>query len=654
MLTIEMGRKAFERRAWSDAVSAFNEVDQEEPLSPHDLELLADAAWWSGHPDESVDALERAYAGYVDAGSPGEAASVAVLLAYLGARRQAFSIVAGWTARAQRLLENEPESAAHAHLKVLEMVEALFMRNDLGAGIELADEALELARRHGSRDAESTALGFKGSALIAAGQWREGMALLDEATASALSGELNLRSASDIYCQTISACRSMGDFQRAGEWTEEANRWMNRFSVGGYTGVCCVHRAELKRLHGDWSKAEEEARDACKELERYHILDGVGFAHYEVGEVRLHMGDLVGAEEAFLTAYEFGRDAQPGLALLMLARGEVDEAAAALARALSGDSGKEGERKDLLNRARLLPAQVEVAVARDDLETARAATKELEELAAEFERPAFEAAALSALGQVALHEGNAEAAAQALDRSGKLWRQIEFPYESARARMLLAQALMASGDGGAARMELGAARSTFLKLGAVLDLKRAEELLSQGRAPEEDRARVTKTLMFTDIVTSTDLVGLIGDKDWEELLRWHDKELRSVFASHRGEEVSHTGDGFFVTFERPAEAVDAAVSIQRRLAEHRREHGFALTVRIGLHHVEVTRDGNDYRGQGVHAASRVGAVAGGEEIVISAAALAALGDSTFSVSEPRTVELKGIREPIVVHLVDWR
>jgi class 3 adenylate cyclase len=366
------------------------------------------------------------------------------------------------------------------------------------------------------------------------------------------------------------------------------------------------------------------------------------------------MGDLVGAEEAFLTAYEFGRDAQPGLALLMLARGEVDEAAAALARALSGDSGKEGERKDLLNRARLLPAQVEVAVARDDLETARAATKELEELAAEFERPAFEAAALSALGQVALHEGNAEAAAQALDRSGKLWRQIEFPYESARARMLLAQALMASGDGGAARMELGAARSTFLKLGAVLDLKRAEELLSQGRAPEEDRARVTKTLMFTDIVTSTDLVGLIGDKDWEELLRWHDKELRSVFASHRGEEVSHTGDGFFVTFERPAEAVDAAVSIQRRLAEHRREHGFALTVRIGLHHVEVTRDGNDYRGQGVHAASRVGAVAGGEEIVISAAALAALGDSTFSVSEPRTVELKGIREPIVVHLVDWR
>jgi len=649
-----MGRKAIERRAWTDAVSAFNEVDEQEPLSPRDLELLADAAWWSGHPDESVDALERAFAGYVDAGSPTDAAGVAVLLAYLGARRQAFSVVFGWVARAHRLLENEPESTVHARLKVLEVIEAFLFRNDLANAIVLADETVTLARRVGSRDAESMALGLKGAALIAAGQWREGMALLDEATASALSGELDLRSASDIYCQTISACRSMGDFRRAGEWTEEADRWMNRFSVGGYTGVCRVHRAELKRLHGDWTHAEEEARDACKELERYHILDGVGFAHYEIGEVRLHMGDLVGAEEAFLAAYEFGRDSQPGLALLMLARGEVDEAATALARALSEGAGNEGQRKDLLNRARLLPAQVEVALARNDLATARSATKELEELAAEFERPAFEAAALMAQGEIALHEGKAEVAAQALDRAGKLWRQMEFPYESARARMLLGQALMASGDEGAARMELGAARSTFLKLGAVLDLKQVEKLLSQGRAPEQDRARVTKTLMFTDIVTSTDLVGLIGDKDWEELLRWHDKELRSVFASHRGEEVSHTGDGFFVAFDRTVDAVDAAVSVQRRLAEHRRKNGFAPTVRIGMDHVEVTREGTDYRGQGVHAAARVGAVAGGEEIVISAAALEAAEDLRFPVSEPRTVELKGIKEPVEVYLVEWR
>lgn len=577
-----------------------------------------------------------------------------MLLAYLAARQLAASVFAGWKAQAERLLADEPESGVHAHLKVLQLVEAVLLRGDLDTGLVLADETLVLARRHGNRDAESTALVIKGSVLIAAGQWQEGMALLDEATAAALSGELNLRSASDVYCTTIGACRSMADFQRAREWTEKADRWMRRHSVGGYPGLCGVHRAELKRLRGAWPEAEEEARKSCEELEKYHILDGLGFAHQEVGEVRVRMGDLVGAEEAFLAAYEFGSDAQPGLAMLMLARGEIEEAAAALARGLSEGAGNQGERKDLLNRARLLPVQVEVALARNDLANARAATKELEELSAEFKRPAFDAAALTAQGAIALHEGDAEVAAQALDRAGKLWRQIEFPYESARARMLLGQALIAAGDEGAARMELGAARSTFMKLGAVLDLKRVEELLSQGRAPEEDRARVTKTLMFTDIVTSTDLVGLIGDKDWEDLLRWHDKELRSVFASHRGEEVSHTGDGFFVAFERSADAVDAAISIQRRLVEHRHQHGFAPTVRIGLHHVEVTRDGTDYRGQGVHAAARVGAVAGGEEIVISSAALEAVGEAQFSVSEPRTVELKGIKEPIEVYMVDWR
>ena len=98
MQTVEMGRKAVQRRAWSDAVKAFNEVDLEAPLSPHDLELLADAAWWSGHPDESVDALERAFAGHVEAGSKTAAAKVAMLLAYLGARRLAFSIFSGWKA----------------------------------------------------------------------------------------------------------------------------------------------------------------------------------------------------------------------------------------------------------------------------------------------------------------------------------------------------------------------------------------------------------------------------------------------------------------------------------------------------------------------------------------------------------------------------
>jgi class 3 adenylate cyclase len=160
--------------------------------------------------------------------------------------------------------------------------------------------------------------------------------------------------------------------------------------------------------------------------------------------------------------------------------------------------------------------------------------------------------------------------------------------------------------------------------------------------------------MFTDIVTSTDLVGLIGDDAWGSLLGWHDRELRSAFAENRGDEVKSTGDGFFVAFERAADALACAIDIQRRLARHRREHGFAPLVRIGLHTAEATREGRDYRGRGVHVAARIGAAAAGEEILISTAARDAVGADRSGLSEPRLLTLKGVDQPVEVRSVDWR
>jgi class 3 adenylate cyclase len=376
-------------------------------------------------------------------------------------------------------------------------------------------------------------------------------------------------------------------------------------------------------------------------------------AHYEIGEVRLHMGDLSGAQDSFDKAYEFGTEPQPGLALLMLATGKVDEAAQALSRAL--DDGGEGNRKvDLLTRARLLPAQVEVALAREDLVTARKAVDELQQLAAEYQRPAFEATALTAAGQVSLLEGDAAGATAVLDRAWRAWKEIDFPYESAVARTWLGQAHLAGGDPARGRMELAAARSTFERLGAKPDLRRVDDLLYALDKPSGDRTRVTKTFMFTDIVTSTDLIGLIGDAAWESLLSWHDRALRTAFADHGGIEVNHTGDGFFVAFGELGDAVDAAVAIQRRLSEHRRDHGFAPAVRIGLHTAEATQEGNDYRGQGVHTAARIGGAAMAEEILISQAALDDANGIRFPVSESRSVDLKGIKDPVEVRSIDWR
>jgi class 3 adenylate cyclase len=159
--------------------------------------------------------------------------------------------------------------------------------------------------------------------------------------------------------------------------------------------------------------------------------------------------------------------------------------------------------------------------------------------------------------------------------------------------------------------------------------------------------------MFTDIVTSTDLVSVIGDEAWNALLEWHDRELRSAIAQHGGEVVKQTGDGLFVAFEWPDGAVDAAVDIQRRLLRHRREHGFAPVVRIGLHTSNATRRGRDYAGRGVHVAARVGAAAAPEEILVTAAVLAA-GSGRFAVTEARRVTLKGLREPVDVRSILWR
>ena len=158
--------------------------------------------------------------------------------------------------------------------------------------------------------------------------------------------------------------------------------------------------------------------------------------------------------------------------------------------------------------------------------------------------------------------------------------------------------------------------------------------------------------MFTDIVSSTNLVEALGDEAWDHLLRWHDQTLRSLFAGHGGEEVNRIGDGFFVAFHRPEPAVRCAVEIQRALERHRVEHGFAPRVRIGVHEAEATREGSDYQGRGVHEAARIAGAAGADEILVSAP-LAALLDGA-AVSTPRCLTLKGFREPVEVVAVAWR
>lgn len=651
-MTLEVARDAVRRNDWSSAIEAFGEIEAETDLSPDDFVLLGDALWWSARPDEAEDAYQKAFDGFLHSGSKGEAATVGATLAYLAMRRMSESVAMGWVARVQNLLADEPECPGHAWLGLLEVAQALFVSYDLDAVKDAADRTIEIARRQGAAGPEALALSFKGIASTYQGHWREGMKMIDEATVVAMSEGGDLRASSDVYCNLMGVCSSLADYKRAVEWTDQAERWMKSKSLGGFTGVCQVHRAELKRLRGDWSQAEHDARVACVELERFHLLNGLGFANYEIGEVRRRMGDLDAAEEAFTRAYQYGHPAQPGFSLLMMDRGDLEGAAASIAGILA-TTVADGE-DDLLTKGHLLPAQIEIALARGDLDTAREAIGNLEKVEQTYDSPAWEAMLLSCRGALALAEGEAAAAVTALDRAWRLWQSVDLPYETGRARELLGRARLAVGDETAARLELRAAWSTYEKLGARLDLERLQESMGDTVAGISSAGeRETRAFMFTDIVTSTDLVGLIGDEAWERLLDWHDRELRASIASYEGDEIRHTGDGFFVGFESARQAIDAAVDIQRRLSDHRLQHGFSPTIRIGIHYTEATRQRGDYVGQGVHVAARIGDIGAGDEIVVSEALTRAVGTVPYPLSHVREVELKGVTDPVTVMNVDW-
>lgn len=643
---IQAARAALAQQRWAEALERFRAADQATDLDAEDLAGLGDAAWWNSEFDLAIDARERAFARYLRAGRTLEAARLALALARDYLDRMQTPIARAFKGRAERLLADLPESPVHAELAIMRSMGAL-ERGDIDTALELADTALGIARRTASRDMEGMALLARGRALIARGDVADGLALIDEATGAALVGDLAPQTTGFVYCLTIDACAHLADFERAGDWTDVALRWCERNATSsGFPGACRIHQAQILRYQGEWPRAEASAKLAADELRQAPAL--VGEAWYEVGEVRLRMGDLDAAEEAFLRAHENGIEPQPGLALLRLAQGRPDSALAAIRRALSDAT------LTPLVRWKLLPAHVDIAVAAGDLDEARAAAGELDQIAETYRSPGtmLRAVAKVAQGKVALAVGALDEAMEALRAALRLWVGLHSPYETARTRLLLAAALERLGEPDGAVLELRTAKGAFERLGARPEKEEAAErikALSGGDAAVE---RAVRTFMLTDIVDSTPLVQAIGDDAWTDLVRWHDHTLRGLFRGHDGEEIDHAGDGFLVAFPDAGAALDCGVAIQRELAAHRRAHGFAPAVRIGLHLAEALAEGGAFRGKGVHEAARIAALAGAGDVVASLATTESAARG-YPLSPPREVTLKGFAEPVPVVSVDW-
>ena len=335
--SVQAAREAASRLAWREAYDSYSTGDPKS-FAPHDLETFAEAAWWTGKLDEAINLRERAYAGHVAAGDRPTAARLALTLSWDYSGRGAFAVSQGWFANAERLLEGQPESAEHGVVALTRGVNALFGGGSLSQAIEDFGLAHELGGRFGDRDTQALALVGKGRALVKSGEAEQGLALIDEASAAAVCGDLRPHSTGLVYCITISCCQELGDYRRAAEWTEAANRWCDRLDVSGFPGACRIHRAEMMRLRGDLLGAEKQAVAACEELHDFERSITAG-GYYEIGEIRRRLGDFAAADEAYRTANELGRDPQPGLALLRLAEGKIDTAVAGINRALAETRG---------------------------------------------------------------------------------------------------------------------------------------------------------------------------------------------------------------------------------------------------------------------------------------------------------------------------
>lgn len=148
--------------------------------------------------------------------------------------------------------------------------------------------------------------------------------------------------------------------------------------------------------------------------------------------------------------------------------------------------------------------------------------------------------------------------------------------------------------------------------------------------------RVLASLLFTDIVGSTEHIERLGDRAWRRQIATHDDTVREVLTATRGRESSTTGDGFVALYDAPARAIHAAITIRDRV------RATGLELRQGIHVGEVELQGRDIRGRAVHEAARIMAAAGAGEILVSSVASTLASGAGFTFVDRGAHELKGL------------
>ncbi|HEY7525132.1 MAG TPA: LuxR C-terminal-related transcriptional regulator [Candidatus Limnocylindrales bacterium] len=461
---LDRGREAYRRQAWTEAHRELSAADRARPLELDDLERLGISAHLLGLVEDSHELLTRGHQQALQEGRVTRAVRLAFWHALDLMQRGNVAQGSGWLARANRLLEGQPDSVERGYLLLPEGLRSLD-EHDYDTAEATFSEMASIADRFADPDLGTLARLGRGDSLIGQGNVQRGVALLDDAMVSVTAGELSPLVVGIVYCAVIETCHRIFDLRRAQEWTDALTRWVrSQPDLVAYRGQCLVYRAEILALHGEWDEAGQEAARAHELLLRPPPAPA-GEAIYQRAELERLRGNHASAERAYRDAARQGRSPQPGLALLRLAQGRPAAGLTSIGRSLD-------EVTEFPLRPRLLEAQVEIALAAGEPDLAQMAADELGAMARSSGAPLLAAIAARADGAMRLARGDARAAGSSLRSAIMAWQALDAPYEVARARLQLADACRLLGDEYAAAIEQEAAIEALRMLGAASDLER--------------------------------------------------------------------------------------------------------------------------------------------------------------------------------------
>lgn len=221
---LRLGREAFRRQEWADAHALLADADRRAPLEPDDLELLANSAYLIGNDDEGAGLLARGYRGRLALGDLPGAARSAIWLALHFVLAHEETLGNAWLMRARRALPADVDCVEQGLLLVLAGLESA-ARGDAEAAAARFGSALEIGDRFAHQDLSALARTGLSESLIASGETRQAMPLLDEVMVSIAASEVSPVTAGIVYCAVIEACMDAYDLPRAQAWTAAFTRW---------------------------------------------------------------------------------------------------------------------------------------------------------------------------------------------------------------------------------------------------------------------------------------------------------------------------------------------------------------------------------------------------------------------------------------------